>query len=158
MPAERTLTIPTDPEAPASKPGTQTTSPSTGGGKLEFAIGVLNGVLGDYLHRESNGLATPMELFVDGRPVPLERAALQQAYPAATRRLVLFVHGFAVTEAIWTFPDEPGVSYGELLRRDEALTPLYLRYNTGLHISENGEALARLLEQLVAARCPALRA
>jgi pimeloyl-ACP methyl ester carboxylesterase len=112
---------------------------------------VLNGVLGDYLHRESNGLATPMELFVDGSPVTLDRASLQRAYPEATGRLALFVHGFAVTEAIWSFPEEPGVSYGELLRRDVGLTPLYLRYNTGLHISENGEALAHLLEQLVAA-------
>ena len=62
---------------------------------------------------------------------------------------MLFVHGLAVTEAVWSFPDEPGVSYGELLRRDVGLTPLYLRYNTGLHISENGKHLDTLLQQLV---------
>ena len=124
--------------------------PQAGGGKLEFAIGVLNGVLGDYLHRQGNGLATPMELFLHGRPVRLDRASLQSAYPAAAGRLVLWVHGFAVTEGIWAFSEDPAVTYGTLLQRDLGLTPLYLRYNTGLHISENGEALARLLETLVA--------
>jgi pimeloyl-ACP methyl ester carboxylesterase len=42
------------------------------------------------------------------------------------------------------------VTYGASLQRDLGVTPLYLRYNTGLHISENGEALAQLLETLVA--------
>jgi triacylglycerol lipase len=138
------MTAPKEQEAQAPE------AARAGGGKLEFAIGVLNGVLGDYLHREDNALATPMELFLDGRPVPVERASLQRAYPAATGRLALWVHGFAVTESVWSFPDEPSVTYGALLQRDLGLTPLYLRYNTGLHISENGEALARLLERLVA--------
>jgi triacylglycerol lipase len=36
-----------------------------------------------------------------------------------------------------------------LLRRDLGVTPLYLRYNTGLAIPDNGALLASLLEQLV---------
>ncbi len=107
-------------------------------------------MLGDYLHRQDNGLATPMELFLDGHPVRLDRESLRRAYPAPTGRLALWVHGLAVTEAVWSFPGEPAVTYGTLLQRDQGVTPLYLRYNTGLHISDNGEALARLLETLVA--------
>lgn len=158
------MTTSKDTEAPASEPvtgrvppvlaGESAVSPLTvraGGGKVEFAIGVLNGVLGDYLHRQDNGLATPMELFLDGQPVGLDRASLQRAYPAPTGRLVLWVHGLAVTEAVWSFPNEPAVTYGALLKKELGVTPLYLRYNTGLHISENGEALARLLETLVSA-------
>ncbi|MFP2906001.1 esterase/lipase family protein [Pyxidicoccus sp. 3LFB2] len=118
---------------------------------MEFAIGVLNGVVGDYLHRSDNGLATPMELFLDGCPLRLERESLQRAYPHSRGRLVLWVHGLAVTEAVWSFPTEPTTTYGSLLERDHGFTPLYLRYNTGLHISDNGESLARLLEELVAA-------
>ncbi|MBZ4422526.1 GPI inositol-deacylase [Myxococcus sp. RHST-1-4] len=118
---------------------------------MEFAIGVLNGVVGDYLHRRDNGLATPMELFLDGRPLRLDRESLKRAYPHSRGRLALWVHGLAVTEAVWSFPGEPTVTYGSLLERDHGFTPLYLRYNTGLHISGNGESLARLLEELVAA-------
>jgi len=36
-----------------------------------------------------------------------------------------------------------------LLERDLGYTPLYLRYNSGLHISDNGELLAERLKELV---------
>jgi pimeloyl-ACP methyl ester carboxylesterase len=43
-----------------------------------------------------------------------------------------------------------GPTYGDRLVRDLECSPVYLRYNTGRHISENGAALAELLEELVA--------
>ena len=42
-------------------------------------------------------------------------------------------------------------TYGEGLRRDLGYTPLLVRYNTGLHVSDNGRALALLLERIVEA-------
>ncbi|MCP3102104.1 alpha/beta hydrolase [Myxococcus sp. K15C18031901] len=119
------------------------------GGGVDFALGVLNGVLGDSLHRRRNTLAIPMGFHLEGQQVVVEREALRAAYPQSTGRLAVWVHGLAVTEAIWAFPTEPLVNYGALLKRDAGITPLYLRYNTGLHISDNGEQLAHLLEQLV---------
>ncbi|WP_240360637.1 esterase/lipase family protein [Pyxidicoccus caerfyrddinensis] len=139
-------------DVPASVPETPVVPPArASGGGVEFAIGVLNGVVGDYLHRSDNGLATPMELFHDGRPLALDRESLRRAYPHSRGRLALWVHGLAVTEAVWSYPEEPATTYGAQLERDHGFTPLYLRYNTGLHISDNGESLARLLEELVAA-------
>ncbi|MCE9673078.1 alpha/beta hydrolase [Myxococcus stipitatus] len=125
--------------APAKAPGSG----------VDFALGVLNGVLGDALHRRKNTLAIPMGFHLAGQPLAVEREALRAAYPRTTGRLAIWVHGLAVTEAIWAFPDDPTTNYGTLLERDAGITPLYLRYNTGLHISENGEQLAHLLEQLV---------
>ncbi|MBZ4410909.1 GPI inositol-deacylase [Myxococcus sp. XM-1-1-1] len=119
-------------------------------GKVDVALGVLNGVLGDYLHRQNNALATPMGLYHQGLPLPVEREALRAAHPTSTGRVALWVHGLAVTEAVWAFPSEPTTDYGTLLERDAGFTPLYLRYNTGLHISDNGETLAHLLQRLVA--------
>ncbi|MBF5043144.1 alpha/beta hydrolase [Aggregicoccus sp. 17bor-14] len=113
-------------------------------------LGVLNGVLGDYLQRTGNGLATAMALHVDHRPVALEPAALRAAFPRASPRVALWVHGLGVTEAVWGFPGAPQQSYPAMLERDAGYTPLTLRYNTGLHISENGAALSALLGQLVA--------
>ena len=40
-------------------------------------------------------------------------------------------------------------TYGERLREDLGHTPVYARYNTGRHISDNGRALAAALEALV---------
>ena len=42
-----------------------------------------------------------------------------------------------------------GHDHGAALARDLAYTPVYLHYNSGLHISTNGRAFAELLEALV---------
>src|SRR5262245_4977469 len=75
--------------------------------------------------------------------------AIVAACPAPTPRLAVLVHGLMTTEVVWRMPD--GEDYGSLLARDLGYTPFYVRFNSGLHISENGEALDALLEQLVGA-------
>ncbi|MEA2426107.1 MAG: hypothetical protein QOH13_2517, partial [Thermoleophilaceae bacterium] len=42
-----------------------------------------------------------------------------------------------------------GETYGSQLERDLGLTPVYVRFNSGRHISENGRSLAELLELVV---------
>ena len=119
------------------------------GKKLELAVAVLNGAVGDHLARTGNGLATAMTLVASGRPLACTRAALAAAHPEASARIVILVHGLMCTEDIWTLPD--GSDYGSLLARDHGFTPLYVRYNSGLPIAENGKALAALLDALVPA-------
>jgi pimeloyl-ACP methyl ester carboxylesterase len=118
-----------------------------GSEKLDLALGILNGVVGDYLERTGNGLATPMQVIADGRPVVLTKEGLAAAYPNAANRAVLLLHGVVNTEAIFAFPE--GGDYGSLLSRDFGFTPLYLRYNTGRSNPENGALLSVLLEALV---------
>jgi pimeloyl-ACP methyl ester carboxylesterase len=84
-----------------------------------------------------------------GRPVPAEPAAVAAAFPAATLRVVVFVHGLMETEHAWRYSGRD--TYGARLRRDVGATPVNVRYNTGRHVSENGRSLADLLEALVAA-------
>jgi len=119
------------------------------GKKLEFALGVLNGAVGDYLVRTGNELATTMACHLHGAPVALTREALAAAYPAATPHVTVLVHGLMCTESVWELPD--GTDYGSLLARDLGTTPVYVRYNTGLAIPDSGAALALLLDALVAA-------
>ncbi len=114
---------------------------------LELLIGVLNGAVGDYLERTGNGLATPMQLLHDGARLPLTSERLAEAFPAATPRVVVLVHGLMSVESVWTMAD--GETYGSRLARDLGYTPLYLRFNSGRHVSSNGEALDELLERLV---------
>lgn len=118
------------------------------GKKLELAVGILNGAVGDYLARTSNGLATEMGCFLDGEAVPMTRAGLAKAYPSATSRVVVLVHGVMCTEEVWDMPS--GGDYGTLLEDDFGVTPVYVRYNTGLAIPDNGLQLAKMLESLVA--------
>ena len=118
------------------------------GQKLDLALGILNGAVGDYLVRTDNGLALPMAFHLHGAAVAPTRAALAAAYPDATPRVVVLVHGLMNTEAVFAMPD--GRDYGSLLRADLGLTPLYVRYNSGLPIADNGAALSALLTTLAA--------
>jgi len=126
------------------------------GSLADLAVSALNGFAGDRLARERHPLATPMSLRSDGRAIEIERAALAAAHPDASPRLALFVHGLACNETLW-WRDSlrhygvAGVSYGSRLRQDLGWTPVYLRYNSGLAIAENGRALAELLDRLLAA-------
>ena len=117
------------------------------GQKVDLALAVLNGAVGDYLVRTDNGLALPMALHLHGEPIAPASAALSAAYPDATARVVVPVHGLMNNESIFAMPDAR--DYGTLLRDDLGLTPLYVRYNSGLPIADNGAALSALLSTLV---------
>ncbi|HTQ18599.1 alpha/beta hydrolase [Mycobacterium sp.] len=100
-----------------------------------------------------------MQIRDHGKPVAMNADAIASAFPNATGRVVVFVHGWCLTEVGWwrspresqrESDDETVQPYGALLRSELGFTPVYLRYNTGLHISDNGKALAALIQQLKA--------
>ncbi|MBM4363676.1 MAG: alpha/beta fold hydrolase [Deltaproteobacteria bacterium] len=120
------------------------------------AQGALNGLVGDFLRGSGNALALPMTLHAGGDALPIEERALRKRLPDASPRLAIFVHGLCCTDQTWgLFSEElhgaPGLSFGTLLQGELGFTPVYVRYNTGLHVSENGRDLDRILERLVAA-------
>jgi len=123
---------------------------------LDLAVGALNGFVGHRLERNQNGLRISMEFRHERRTVVLSTETLRRTYPGATGKLVVFVHGLAGSERVWRFFAEEQygnreTTYGSLLERDLGYTPLYLRYNSGLHVSENGALLAERMEKLVSA-------
>ena len=103
-------------------------------------IGIVNGLIGDTLEEERNAIAQRMTLRVDGAPVPPDHP-----FPDATPRVVVFLHGLMETEFSWGGRGR----YGERLAEDCGWTPLYVRYNTGRRISENGRSLSELLSLVV---------
>jgi triacylglycerol lipase len=118
---------------------------------LRRGVNVLNGFVGDHLHARQNSLAIEMAFQVQGRPLRLDPADLRAAFPRATPRLCVLVHGLACDETVWQFKGGvPDVSYGSLLEDELGYTPLFLRYNTGLAIERNGASLARVMEELLA--------
>jgi len=119
-------------------------------GRTEDVRAVLNGLFGDALDAQGSSLAVPMALRTSsGDELVLERDALARAIPTAGPRMCVFVHGLMSNEAVWRFGGRNPVTYGDLLERDRDVTAVYVRYNTGRHISTNGRELARLLQQLV---------
>jgi pimeloyl-ACP methyl ester carboxylesterase len=114
------------------------------------ALGALNGAFGDRLERQRSPLAVHMTVRRGGAAVDLDADAVRAAFPDATGRLAVFLHGLCETEEAWTFWSPGQVPYGPRLRVDLGYTPVYIRYNSGRHISDNGRELAQLLDQLTA--------
>jgi PGAP1-like protein len=114
----------------------------------EPLVCALNGVLGDRLEATGNPLAIAMQLRHQRKALPMEPAALAAAIPGARPRVLVMVHGLCMGDSSW---NRNGHDHGECLARDLDADVLYLRYNTGRHISTNGAEFALQLEQLVAA-------
>ena len=117
-------------------------------------LGALNGAIGDELEQRNDPLAIRMGLRHGGRTVSTSPPGLAARFPHATGRIAVFIHGLCETERAWWLgadPEHGGETYGARLEQDLGYTPLYVRYNTGLHISANGRRLSRLLGDIVAA-------
>lgn len=112
----------------------------------ESVLAALNGLFGDLLARLDNPLAIRMRLRRHGMPLALERSALAAAIPDATGKLLILVHGLCRCDLQWR---RGGHDHGAALGRDLGYTPLYLHYNSGLHVSVNGRELSALLDVLV---------
>ena len=121
----------------------------------DAALAAVNAAVGDYLHARDNGLSLGMSLRAGDRFLPLDPEGLRDALPDATGRVAVFVHGLGTTEWSWClnaleYHGDAGENFGTRLARDLAITPVFVRYNSGRHVSENGRALAGLLDALVA--------
>ena len=113
---------------------------------------VANGVYGDYLARTGNPLAINMSLRYRGRRIdpgnPGDLASMFEQHGKASppSKLLLLVHGSCMNDRHW---NREGHDHGASLAGDLGYLPLYLRYNSGLHIASNGLQLAELLETLI---------
>ncbi|UYB72846.1 GPI inositol-deacylase [Aeromonas veronii] len=116
--------------------------------KRAALLATLNGVLGDKLVEHHNALATPMTLRYQGKL--LDWQAIPEDLPREGR-VLLMIHGLCMNDLQWqTEHQGKQVNHGEQLAAALGYQPLYLRYNSGLPIAQNGQALALLLEQLLA--------
>lgn len=119
--------------------------------RVAGAIAAVNGIYGDEMTNRENGFALSMQVRRKGQPVELTADSIAQAFPKPTGRIAVFVHGWCMTERSWWRAPRTGETlrpYGKRLRKDLDFTPVFVRYNSGHHISENGQALADVLHRL----------
>lgn len=109
----------------------------------EAVVSALNGVLGDYLEKNNNPLAIKMQLRIAGKPINIENHFSSEAMQQSKGKVLLLMHGSCMNDLQW---DRKGHNHARALANDYGYLPVYLYYNTGRHISENGKELASLLE------------
>ncbi len=102
----------------------------------EALLAAVNGVLGDRLAARGNPLAISMQLRQEGLAPVLE---------GVSGRILILAHGLCMNDLQW---QREGVDHGDTLERERGYTPVYVHYNSGLHISVNGRELAQQLEAL----------
>lgn len=95
-------------------------------------VAALNGVAGDHLQRTGNPLAVAMELRLHGPERP---------------RLLVLAHDLGLGAPQWR---RAGHDHGEALAQALDATPVYVHYNSGLAVADNGRELSAELERLVA--------
>lgn len=101
-----------------------------------LAVGALNGLLGDRLDEDGSVLAVPMGFDVVGEVTP---------FP------VVFVHGLCESGFAWRIRAERhGGTYASRVVEEVGRTAVFVTYNSGVAVRENGARLSALLEDLVA--------
>jgi pimeloyl-ACP methyl ester carboxylesterase len=101
--------------------------------------------LGDHLASTHNPLAIAMSLRVAGAPLVLTRSALQGRFADVNKPILVLIHGLCMNDLQW---QRDGHDHGAALATACGFTPLYLHYNSGLPISDNGAALSQLMQDL----------
>jgi pimeloyl-ACP methyl ester carboxylesterase len=117
--------------------------------RLDAYRSAANGAYGDYLLRAGNPLAIDMSLRYRDRHVDLHdpmRVLERQGDVPPAGKLVVLVHGLCMNDRQW---NRNGHDHGAALADEQGYLPLYLRYNSGLHVASNGRLLAEMLETLV---------
>ncbi|MGF1702249.1 GPI inositol-deacylase [Photobacterium makurazakiensis] len=112
-------------------------------------ISALNGVMGDKLVEKKNQFAIPMTFYYQQSPLQLENLK-PLVIPQAKCKVLLMIHGLCMNDRLWQCErDGIEVDHGQQLSSTLGYTPVYLRYNSGLHTSQNGRELSDLLELFV---------
>ena len=122
----------------------------------------LNGAFGDALAQAGSPLALPMGFHDLETGQGLTPEALSSLRP----RVCVFIHGLACDEQSWrrgadawsgtpwehSLPTGEPIHYGALLAKEFGVSPIYLRYNSGLPIADNAQRLADMLNSLICRR------
>jgi hypothetical protein len=98
----------------------------------DAVVAALNAVAGDHLHRTDNPLAIPMQL---------------QVRRATHPRLLILVHDLGMGAAQWC---QRGHDHGEALAAACDATAVYVHFNSGRAVADNGLDLAMEIERVAA--------
>ncbi len=120
-------------------------APDASSAAREALLAAVNGVSGDYLAKSGNPMAISMQLRRSGQPLNLETEALAHTIPSPQNKLLIMVHGLCRNDLQWS---RNGHDHGAAIARDLGYSVVYLHYNTGLHVSENGESFADIIKTL----------
>lgn len=113
-------------------------------------VAAINGLIGDELRMIDDPQAIVMAVRKEGGDIPVSPWPIGEMFRDATGHIVLFVHGLCESDESWSLGEKSsGSTYAQRIKADTDGTPVFVRYNTGLRVSENGKHLDLLIRRLV---------
>jgi len=113
-------------------------------------VPILNGLMGDTMAEKGNNALINMSFRFKSRDVEVENLKDHFDFTKYNGKVVLVIHGLMNDESIWqSEANEKTQRLGSLLEKEDKANFLYIRYNTGLHISENGRTFSDLIQQFI---------
>ena len=109
-------------------------------------ISMLNGVMGDHLTATNNPLALKMSWHHQAASVTPQQMA-KRCIELGGQPLLL-IHGLCMNDQLWT---RNGHDHGHELAKTKHIIPIYVRYNSGLAVYQNGQQLAQWLQPFLQA-------
>jgi len=103
-------------------------------------ISVLNGIMGDHLVETQNPLALDMTWHHKGQTISPKQAA--ELCHQSSGQPLLLIHGLCMNDQMWL---RNGHDHGMALEKNQSMIPIYIRYNSGLAVYQNGLTLERML-------------
>lgn len=113
-------------------------------------VPIINGLMGDNMAEKGSNVLVNLSFRYKSRDIEVDDLKKYYNFSEYDGKIILFIHGLMNDESIWQsdFTDTKKRLGTALEVQDDAVC-LYIRYNTGLHISENGRAVNNLLQQFV---------
>ncbi|HIF9240154.1 TPA: alpha/beta hydrolase [Photobacterium damselae] len=113
----------------------------------DIVLAAFNGMMGDKLAARNSPYAITMTLTDQDQVLSDQTNVLSKQYPNLSNKVVVCVHGWCMSDKQWLYQQH---DHGQALKA-YGYSPIYLNYNTGKHISLNGEEFAFRLEKLLQA-------
>ncbi|MCB1194000.1 MAG: hypothetical protein H7A23_03280 [Leptospiraceae bacterium] len=120
-----------------------------GNNHKHYLVPVLNGFIGDKLAENNHQLSISMSFRENGKDISIQNLDLKTRCKNKRKTIAIFIHGLVMDDVFWHTPYEGKPGFGSKLEQDLSIISLYVRYNTGKHISQNGKELSDLLQNLM---------
>lgn len=113
-------------------------------------VPILNGIHGDSMDENGHPALIRMSFRYNSRDISVEKIAELIDFAKSNGQLIIMAHGLMNDESIWqSNPEDIVQRMGSFIENQKKANILYIRYNTGRHISQNGKDLSRLIQRLI---------